>query len=308
MHFPSGDFNANGAWTVFGALAHNLLRWTQLIGLPNSTVRAARTLRRRLITIAGRLTRHGRCWTFISPPAGPGKATTSPRSPGSARSPPPEPRRRQVHRPSQPTRPTGAISAAREHHQRLRETARPTPRSPIDTHFQPQRAITDPATAIRASAPAIRWIRAKQNSGMIDEPSASRSSLCGADSSCHRRQQKPRFLGRCRAICGACRRRQRPGAAALGTDELGPWRCLSPARTRPGHILFPAALPRLPPLTSGTATSPDMSTTLKPNAIAKPDRGLPLHIFVLFDILARHSDALGFVAERKCGRWLHVAD
>jgi hypothetical protein len=42
-HLPSGDFNANGAWTVLGALAHNLLRWTQLIGLPDSTFRAART-------------------------------------------------------------------------------------------------------------------------------------------------------------------------------------------------------------------------------------------------------------------------
>jgi len=67
VHFPSGEFNANGAWTVLGALAHNLLRWTQLIGLPNSTVRAARTLRRRLITIAGRLTRHGRTWTLHLP-------------------------------------------------------------------------------------------------------------------------------------------------------------------------------------------------------------------------------------------------
>jgi Transposase DDE domain group 1 len=66
-HFPSGEFNANGAWTVLGALAHNLLRWTQLIGLPHSTVRAARTLRRRLITIAGRLTRHGRTWTLHLP-------------------------------------------------------------------------------------------------------------------------------------------------------------------------------------------------------------------------------------------------
>jgi hypothetical protein len=64
VHFPSGQFNANGAWTVFGALAHNLLRWTQLIGLPDSTVR---TLRRRLITIAGRLTRHGRSWTLHLP-------------------------------------------------------------------------------------------------------------------------------------------------------------------------------------------------------------------------------------------------
>jgi Transposase DDE domain group 1 len=66
-HFPSGEFNANGAWTVLGALAHNLLRWTQLIGLPDTTIRAARTLRRRLITIAGRLTRHGRSWTLHLP-------------------------------------------------------------------------------------------------------------------------------------------------------------------------------------------------------------------------------------------------
>ena len=67
VHFPSGEFNANGAWTVLGALAHTLLRWTQLIGLPDSTVRAARTMRRRLITIAGRLTRHGRAWTLHLP-------------------------------------------------------------------------------------------------------------------------------------------------------------------------------------------------------------------------------------------------
>jgi hypothetical protein len=66
-HFPSGEFNANGAWTVLAALAHNLLRWTQLIGLPDSTTRAARTLRRRLLQIAGRLTRHGRSWTLHLP-------------------------------------------------------------------------------------------------------------------------------------------------------------------------------------------------------------------------------------------------
>jgi Transposase DDE domain group 1 len=66
-HFPSGEFNANGAWTVLGALAHNLLRWTQLIGLPDSTIRAARTLRRRWLQIAGRLTRHGRRWTLHLP-------------------------------------------------------------------------------------------------------------------------------------------------------------------------------------------------------------------------------------------------
>ncbi|HSH21512.1 MAG TPA: IS1380 family transposase, partial [Candidatus Caenarcaniphilales bacterium] len=66
-HFPSGQFHANGAWTVLGALAHNLLRWTQLLGLPQTTVRAARTLRRRLLSIPGRLTRHARGWTLHLP-------------------------------------------------------------------------------------------------------------------------------------------------------------------------------------------------------------------------------------------------
>ena len=66
-HFPSGQFNANGAWTVLGALAHNLLRWTQLLGLPGTTVRAARTLRRRLLSVPGRLARHARGWTLHLP-------------------------------------------------------------------------------------------------------------------------------------------------------------------------------------------------------------------------------------------------
>ena len=66
-HFPSGQFHANGAWVVLGALAHNLLRWTQLLGLPATTVRAARTLRRRLIQVPGRLTCHARGWTLHLP-------------------------------------------------------------------------------------------------------------------------------------------------------------------------------------------------------------------------------------------------
>jgi hypothetical protein len=66
-HFPSGHFYANAAWTVLGALAHNLLRWTQLLGLPDTTIRAARTLRRRLLAIPGRLARHARGWTLHLP-------------------------------------------------------------------------------------------------------------------------------------------------------------------------------------------------------------------------------------------------
>jgi hypothetical protein len=66
-HFPSGDYDANSAWTVLAALAHNLLRWTQLLGLPDTPPRAARTLRRRLLSVPGRLTRHARGWTLHLP-------------------------------------------------------------------------------------------------------------------------------------------------------------------------------------------------------------------------------------------------
>jgi hypothetical protein len=63
-HFPSGRFNANAAWTVIACLAHTLLRWTSAIGLPGTTIHAARTVRRRLLALAGRLTRSGRRWTL----------------------------------------------------------------------------------------------------------------------------------------------------------------------------------------------------------------------------------------------------
>jgi hypothetical protein len=66
-HFPSGRFMANAAWTVIAALAHNLLRWTQTIGLPKATIRTARTLRRRLLALPGRLTRSARRWTLHLP-------------------------------------------------------------------------------------------------------------------------------------------------------------------------------------------------------------------------------------------------
>ena len=66
-HFPSGRFFANAAWTVIAALAHNLLRWTGVLGLPGRTVRVARTLRRRLLALPGRLTRNARRWTLHLP-------------------------------------------------------------------------------------------------------------------------------------------------------------------------------------------------------------------------------------------------
>jgi len=66
-HFPSGQFNANAAWAVLAVLAHNMLRWTQLLGLPATPVRAARTLRRWLLNVPGSLARHARGWTLHLP-------------------------------------------------------------------------------------------------------------------------------------------------------------------------------------------------------------------------------------------------
>jgi hypothetical protein len=66
-HFPSGKFTANAAWTVIACLAHNLLRWTSVLGLPGHTIPAGRTLRRRLLALPGRLTRTARRWTLHLP-------------------------------------------------------------------------------------------------------------------------------------------------------------------------------------------------------------------------------------------------
>ena len=66
-HAPSGKFNANAAWLVIAALAHNLLRWTALIGgLAQATV-VAKTVRRRYVALPGRLTRSARRQTLHLP-------------------------------------------------------------------------------------------------------------------------------------------------------------------------------------------------------------------------------------------------
>lgn len=67
-HCPSGSFNANAAWLLASTLAHNLVRWTQLLGAPDTASLAnAKTFRRRLLTIPGRLTRTARRWTLHLP-------------------------------------------------------------------------------------------------------------------------------------------------------------------------------------------------------------------------------------------------
>ena len=67
VHFPSGEFNANGAWTVLGALAHNLLRWTQLTRTPRQHRPCRAHPAPPTAADRRRLTRHGRAWTLHLP-------------------------------------------------------------------------------------------------------------------------------------------------------------------------------------------------------------------------------------------------
>lgn len=60
IHSPSGSFAANTAWVILTALAHNLLRWVAALGLGTDGPVATKTLRRRLLTLPGRLTRRSR--------------------------------------------------------------------------------------------------------------------------------------------------------------------------------------------------------------------------------------------------------
>jgi hypothetical protein len=59
-HCPSGRFLANAAWLVITALAYNLLRWVAIIGLGATDLVAAKTIRRRLLTLPGRRRPHRR--------------------------------------------------------------------------------------------------------------------------------------------------------------------------------------------------------------------------------------------------------
>jgi hypothetical protein len=67
-HLPSGRFAANSAWLLATTLAHNLLRWTARLGLGSHREQlVAKTLRRTLLMLPGRLTRCGRQWTLHLP-------------------------------------------------------------------------------------------------------------------------------------------------------------------------------------------------------------------------------------------------
>ena len=65
-HMPSGRFAANGAWLAVQVMAHNLARWTARIALGEQVV-TTKTLRRRVFSLAGRITRSARRLTLHLP-------------------------------------------------------------------------------------------------------------------------------------------------------------------------------------------------------------------------------------------------
>jgi hypothetical protein len=66
-HCPSGVFTANAAWAVLATVAHNVLRWTTILGGLATGPVVAKTIRRRYLTIPGRITRSARRLTLHLP-------------------------------------------------------------------------------------------------------------------------------------------------------------------------------------------------------------------------------------------------
>jgi hypothetical protein len=68
-HVPSGNFHANSAWLQCAVLAHDLIRWTATLGqsAPVEQRTVARTVRRQLIVLPGRLVNHAGTPTMRGP-------------------------------------------------------------------------------------------------------------------------------------------------------------------------------------------------------------------------------------------------
>jgi Transposase DDE domain group 1 len=71
-HCPSGNFWANGAWLACAVLAHNLIRWTQILGelddaQADQRPAVARTMRTRFISMPGRLVNRSGTPTLRAP-------------------------------------------------------------------------------------------------------------------------------------------------------------------------------------------------------------------------------------------------
>jgi hypothetical protein len=66
-HCPSGRFGANAAWLAFNAMAHNMALWLGRIGFAEEPLITTDTLRRRYLSVPGRLARSARTLTLHLP-------------------------------------------------------------------------------------------------------------------------------------------------------------------------------------------------------------------------------------------------
>jgi len=158
-HFPSGEFHANGAWTVIACLAHNLLRWTETIGLGARAVRAARTVRRRLLALPGRLTRHAGRWTLHLPARWPWQHDFT-EALARIRAPP---------TPADPDRPSP------QHRRSVSPTGRDHARTPENvsagTHAPTPRPPTRPTTAPATRPTPLHADQTHRRTGAVDSGS-----------------------------------------------------------------------------------------------------------------------------------------
>lgn len=194
---------------MIACLAHNLLPWTTVLGLPATTVRVARTLRRRLLDMPVRLTRTARRWTLHLQAAGPGRTTSTPRSSASGRSPRPPDRaaRPSPEGPAPDPGEPGAMTAApqsapsappdtgapnhRAHHAHHAHRDAPTTADPPPT---PRRQVESPQSApphppiigFRAQI-RLDFLRSKRNAPLsrteIERPDMARCSLAPSGAS-----------------------------------------------------------------------------------------------------------------------------
>ena len=72
-HVPSGQFFANAAWLLCAVLAHDLIRWTAMLGelTPDDQLTVARTVRTRFFSFPGRLVSRSGVPTLRGPIAWP---------------------------------------------------------------------------------------------------------------------------------------------------------------------------------------------------------------------------------------------
>ena len=160
-HVPSGNFHANSAWLQCAVLAHNLIRWTAIIGdvRVDDELTVARTMRTRLITLPGRLVNRSGIPTLRLPDRWPWATTFNTALRHATR---PRPRTRIA---------TDPRTGAPPHHHQAPTSPNPT-KHPISSRPTTRRcAVTDPRSGPqppptrfpahhRRSPKPDRWIEA----------------------------------------------------------------------------------------------------------------------------------------------------